>query len=63
MAPKPSEEKTRLDNDTADEKALFHDFVYRDDMSVKDIAEHLGRDWDDTYNWLQDKLEQAKDDE
>ncbi len=62
MAPKPTEEDKRLDLDTADEKALFHDFVYRDDMSVKDIAEHLGRDWEDTYNWLNYKLDDAKED-
>lgn len=61
MATKPAKEDTRLDRDT--EKTLFHDFVYRDDMDVKDIAEHLGRDWDDTYNWIQDQLKQAKDDE
>lgn len=59
-APKPAKEETRLDNAT--EKALFHDFVYRPDMSVEDIAEHLGRDWEDTYNWLNDKLTEAKDD-
>jgi len=62
MAKPAAQEDTRLDNAT-DEKALFHDFVYRDDMSVEKIAEHLDRDWDDTYNWLRDKLEEAKDDE
>lgn len=61
MATKPAEEETRLDRDT--EKALLHDFVYRDDMSVADIAEHLGRNWEDSYNWLNDQLKDAKDDE
>lgn len=61
MATKPAEEETRLDRET--EKALLHDFVYRDDMSVDDIAQHLGRDWDDTFNRLNDLLKDAKDDD
>lgn len=59
MATKPSEEQTRV-NDT-DEKALFHDFVYRDDMSLSEVAEYLDTDWDDAYNWTKDQLKQAKD--
>lgn len=63
MATKPAKEDTRLALDTADKKALLHDFVYRDDMSVEDISQHLNRDWGDTYNWLNDQLKDAKDDE
>lgn len=63
MATKPSEQETRLDLNEKDAKALLHDFVYRDDMSVEDIAEHLGRDWDNAYNWLTGQLAEAKDDE
>lgn len=59
MATKPAEEEQRLDRDT--EKAILHDFVYRDDMSLNEVAEYLETDWDDAYNWTKDQLEQAKD--
>lgn len=59
MATKPAEEQTRLDRDT--EKALLHDFVYRPDMKIDEIADYLDTDWDDAYNWTKDQLKQAKD--
>lgn len=63
MASKPAtQEDTRLGNDT-DEKALLHDFVYRDDMSLNEVAEYLNTDWDDAFNKLNDQLRQAKDDD
>lgn len=62
MAPKPTEEETRLSNDTGN-SSVAHDFVYRDGMGVKEAAQYLNKDWDDTYNWLNDQLEQVEDDE
>lgn len=61
MAPKQSEEKQRLDRDS--EKAILHDFVYRDDMSLNEVAEYLEKDWDNAYDWAKEQLKRAKDDE
>lgn len=62
MAPKPEQDQqTRLDD--KDAKNLLHDFVYRDDMSLNEVAEYLETDWDNAYDWTKDQLEQAKDDE
>lgn len=30
-------------------------------MDVSELAQYLNRNWDDTYNWLNDRLEQADD--
>lgn len=62
MAPKPTEQEQRLDNDT-DAKDLLHDFVYREDMDVSEVSQYLETDWDDAYDWLKDQLKAAKDDE
>lgn len=62
-APKPTEEQTRLDLNDRDAKDLLHDFVYRDDADVDKVAQYLEEDWDNAYNWLKDKLEQAKGDQ
>lgn len=63
MAAKPSEEQTRLDLNGTDEKALLHDFVYRDDISLSEVAEYLEVDWDNAYDWLKGQLEQARDED
>lgn len=63
MATQPSEEQTRLDLNDRDAKDLLHDFVYRDDMDLNEVAQYLNTDWDDAYNWTRDKLEQAKDED
>lgn len=63
MATKPTTQEAGLDLNGTDEKALFHDFVYRDDMSVNEIAEYLGADWDNAYDWLKSQLEQARDED
>lgn len=62
MATRPAQEDQRLKNDT-DQSSLVHDFVYRPDMDVKELAQYLNKDWDDTYNWLNDQLEQAEMDD
>lgn len=60
----PTEDhKTRLDVNEKDAKNLLHDFVYRDDLSLSEVAEYLEADWDDAYNWVKDQLRQAKEDE
>lgn len=63
MATQPSEEQTGLDLNDRDAKDLLHDFVYRDDMDLNEVAQYLNTDWDDAYNWTRDKLEQAKDED
>lgn len=62
MATKPAEEEQRLGRDT-DQKALLHDFVYREDMDLSEVAQYLDTDWDNAYDWARDKLKQAKDDD
>lgn len=32
-------------------------------MGVKEIAEHLGTDWDNAYDWIKEKLEKADKDD
>ena len=60
MAAKPKQE-SGLDLDTRDGKTIFHDFVYRPDMTIDEVSQYLGVDWDDAYNWLKGQLEQAKE--
>lgn len=62
MATRPAaQEETRLD--TRDEKALAHDFVYRPEMGIKEIAEYLDTNWDDAKDWLKNRLEEADEDD
>lgn len=61
--PAPDDDKTRLDINDKDSKNLLHDFVYRDDMSLSEVAEYLETDWDNAYDWMKDQLKQAKDEE
>ena len=63
MAAKPTKQESGLDLDTSDGKTLFHDFVYRPDMTVDEVSQYLGVDWDDAYNWLKGQLEQAKNED
>lgn len=63
MATKPEQDEKRLDLNDRDAKDLLHDFVYRPDMDVSEVARYLEKDWDNAYDWIQEKLIDAKDDE
>lgn len=64
MATRPAPEETRVERDTRDEK-VARDFVYRDDMGLKEVAQYLGndRDFDRAYDWVKEKLEKADEDD
>jgi len=58
MANPDQEQQTRLDD--KDAKALLHDFVYREDMDVSEVAQYIDEDWDNAYRFLSDQLKQAR---
>lgn len=60
--PAPEDDKERLDVSDKDARDLTHDFVYRDDMKLEEVAEYLEATWEDAYDWTKEQLEQAKDD-
>lgn len=60
MATRPSQEETKVD--TRDDSKVAHDFVYRPDMGIKEIAEYLDTDWDNAKDWLKNRLEEADED-